>query len=140
METIRVFLVWHHPLLRDTVQAVLQQEGIILVGVAHGSRLAEADLPASPCEDQDALLENTPTPASENGQGSLLEQLHALQPDALLIEESEDGLAERLLAYLPRLCRARLVYFRMADNKVHIYHHEERSLTQIVDLIDALQG
>lgn len=32
MKPLRVFLIWKHPLLRDTVQIILEQVGYVLVG------------------------------------------------------------------------------------------------------------
>lgn len=106
MGPLRVYLIWEHQLLRDTVRMILQQESFTLVGESQGlSAIAEVD---------------------------------QLQPDVILAEEDE-SLTEHLLANLLNLNSPRLVCISLADNKLRIYHREERLLTQTADLITALQ-
>lgn len=107
MDDLRVYLVWQHPLLRDTVGAILEQVGLTLVGEAR-----------APVEVAD---------------------LHATQPDVILME-AEAGIPDHLWAYLPLNSHSRLVTLSLADNTVHIYQQEERVLTQVADLVAALQG
>lgn len=67
-----------------------------------------------------------------------LETIQALNPDVILVEE-EEGLLEQVLPYLTTLNNSRLVCINMADNKLNIYHREERMIHQTADLIAALE-
>jgi len=65
-------------------------------------------------------------------------EIFALHPDVVLVED-EGGWTEKLLEIMPRLKSTHLVSINMADNKLYIYHCEERMLNQMGDLTAALK-
>lgn len=106
LSPLRIYLIWQHPLLRDTVKAILNQETFVLVGDSQ-------ELPP-------------------------LEEIKEADPDVVLFEQG-DCQSEQLTPYLSILNRARLVCISLVDNKLFIYHREERILLQAADLVTALQ-
>ncbi len=78
------------------------------------------------------------TMVGESFGNQVLETMQSLKPDVILVEE-EEGLLEQVLPYLTTLNSGRLVCINLADNKLNIYHREERMLNQTADLIAALE-
>ena len=97
------------------------------------------------CEAVNLLLlrEGIELVGMETDSDRALAQVHALQPDVVLIES--DGKSDtHVMAALTPLAyqkdQLRLIRISLAEKELHIYHQEQRRLINMQDLVGAIRA
>jgi DNA-binding NarL/FixJ family response regulator len=105
MATQRVFVIWTHPLFLVSVRLLLNHPNIELVGASSNYAAAQ-------------------------------EELSSLQPDCVIVEEVESNLPAIEMDILKTSSWVvRLIGLNLDDNRLNVYHREQRSVVEAGDLL-----
>lgn len=105
MVTRRVFVIWTHQLFRESVRLLLNHPEVEWVGAASDHQTA-----------QDEILK--------------------LRPDIILIEEMRDDVPVEIMGILEASpWGVRVIGLSLDDNKLSMYHREQRTVRQADDLL-----
>lgn len=111
MDRLRIYLICVNRLIGEGVHMVLRREGFDLVG-----------------------LETDPHTA--------LAQVRVLNPDVVVVESKGDRTDANLIMGLASLAyekeNLRIIRISLIDEKLHIYHQEQRHMATTQDLITAI--
>lgn len=108
MSTQKVFIFWVTPLFYESICWLLKHPRIKLVG-------ASSDYATVPA----VLLQK--------------------KPDTILIEDTGRQHSEMVMEYLDTLPWAiKIILLGLMDNKLIVYHHEQRSMLQTEDLFELI--
>lgn len=112
MDRPRIFLICVNRLVFEAVRLMLSREGFELLGL-------ETDLQTG------------------------LTQVRALNPDVVLVEGNDGEEDGKLLTALARLAyekaNLRIIRLSLIDERLHIYHQEQRRLVNTQDLVAAIR-
>ena len=106
----RVFVVWTNPLFHESVRLILRHPNIQFVG-------ANSDYAAAQ------------------------EEIYLLRPDTILIEDTGIKLTSDVIEVLG-VCpwNVLVVLISLSENKFNVYHHEQRNLEKVSDLLQLILG
>ena len=105
MATQRLYVIWTHPLFLDSVRLLLNHPDIELVGTS------------SNYEDVQS-------------------ELFSLQPDFIIVEEVKSNLPAIEMDILKASSWVvRLIGLNLDDNRLNVYHREQRSVVEAGDLL-----
>ena len=108
MSTQKVFLFWVTPLFYESICWLLKHPDIKLVG-------ATSDYAAVPAD------------------------IVQKKPDTILIENTGQPNSEMIMEYLDTLPWAvKIILLGLTDNKLAVYHHEQRAMVQSDDLLQLI--
>jgi hypothetical protein len=108
MPTQKVFLFWVTPLFYESICSLLKHPKIKLVGATSNYAAIPADVVQK-------------------------------KPDTILIEDTGQHHSEMIMKYLDTLPWAvKIILLGLADNKLVVYHHEQRSMVQTEDLLQLI--
>lgn len=103
----RVFIIWSHPLSHESVRLLLNHPDVEIVGATADHLIAR-------------------------------EEITRLQPDTIIVEVEEmtKGVPTEALALLESSpCVTRVIGFSLQDNRLSVYHREERTVARAEDLL-----
>jgi len=110
VEARRVFVVWKHPIFRKSVRLLLDHPNVEWGG-------ASSDCAAAQSEIMD------------------------LQPDTILVEESEGKVSTDAMEILEASTwNVRVVSVSLADNRLSVFHREQKTVGQAKDLLHLVLG
>lgn len=105
MSTQKVFIFWVTPLFYESICMLLKRPNIILVG-------------------------------STSNYATISAEIVTKKPDTILIEDTGKHHSEMIMEYLETLPWAiKIILLGLTDNKLVVYHHEQRSMVQTEDLL-----
>lgn len=108
MSTRQVFIFWVTPLFYESMCWLLKHPDIKLVGATSNYYAAYADIVKT-------------------------------KPNTILIEDTGKHLSEMIMEYLDAFPWAiKIILLGLADNKLIVYHHEQRSMVQTEDLLQLI--
>jgi hypothetical protein len=109
MATQRVFVIWLHPIFYESVRLLLNHPAIQWVG---------------------ATSDHT----------TVKDEILNLRPDTVLIEEEVEGDFLAKIVEILEACpwNMRVVGLGLADNKLTVYHREQRVAGKVDDLLDLI--
>lgn len=108
MYTRKVFIFWVTPLFYESMCWLLKHPDIKLVGATSNYYVDYADIVKT-------------------------------KPNTILIEDTGKHLIEMVMQYLDAVPGAiKIVLLGLADNKLIVYHHEQRSMVQTEDLLQLI--
>lgn len=106
----RIFIVWTHPLGHESVRLLLNHPDVEIVG-------STADYTTA------------------------LKDIAHLQPDTVIIEEIGSGVPTKALSILEASpWVTRIIGFSLTDNKLSVYHREEKTVGRAEDLLHLIQS
>ena len=110
MSTQKVFIFWNTPLFYESISWLLKHPNIKLVGSTSNYSMAYADIARK-------------------------------MPNTILIEDTGEHHSEMIMKYLESLPWAiKIILLGLTDDKLIVYHHEQRSLVQTNDLLQLIQS
>ncbi len=110
MSDRRVFIIWTHPLGHEAVRLILNHPDVEVVGATGNQRNA-------------------------------LDEIARLHPDIVIVEEPEGGVSAKALSIIKTSPWVkRVISFNMDDNKLNVYHHEEKTVGKAEDLLRLIQS
>ena len=98
------------------------------------------------CEAVNVLLrrEGFALIGMETDPDNALDQIRALNPDIVLVEDDGANLAMNWLSSLMQLAyeqtNLRIIRLSLTDEEMHIYHQEQRKLVNTQDLVAAIRA
>jgi len=105
MAVRRVFIIWKHPIFHESVCLLLKHPEVEMIGATTN-------------------YETVPT------------ELLDLHPDTILVEEAEEmGLTEMSHILQAITWGARILTFNLSDNKLSIFHREQKTVGHYEDLL-----
>ncbi len=108
MSTQKVFIFWSTPLFYESISWLLKHPNIKLVGSTSDYSGAYADIARK-------------------------------RPNTILIEDTGKHHSEMIMEYLESLPWAiKIILLGLMDNKLIVYHHEQRSMVQTDDLLQLI--
>lgn len=106
----RIYIVWTNPLFFESVRLLLDHPEIEIIG-------------------QTASIQD------------LMKDISDLRPDTIIVEELNKGVPAEVLALLERRSHpSRIIGFSMNDNKLNLYHREERIVGKANDLLQIVNS
>ena len=110
MSAQKVFIFWVTPLFYESICALLKHPNIKLVGATSNYAAVPADIVQK-------------------------------KPDTILIEDTGQQHGVMIMEYLETLPWAiKIILLGLTDNKLVVYHHEQRSMLQTEDLLQLIQS
>jgi len=110
MSSQSVYLFWDSPLFYESVSWLLKHPDIKLVGSASNFNSASADIERK-------------------------------RPDTILIEDTGNQPGELVKKYLELFpWTLKIILLSFNDNKLNVYHHEQRTMVQIEDLLQLIRS
>lgn len=112
MVTRHVFIVWSHPLFRDTMRLLLKHPSIEIVGM--GS------------QQEDIMVEIE----------------HHKPEIIIVEETDDDTVTRNEALQILQACpwEAKVIRLSLNDNELWLYHHERRSIDSANDLLSVVQN
>lgn len=108
MSIQKVFIFWSTPLFYESISWLLKRPDIKLVGSTSNYSVACADIAVK-------------------------------KPNTILIEDTGKHHSEMIMEYLESLPWAiKIILLGLTDNKLIVYHHEQRSMVQTDDLLQLI--
>ena len=108
MSTQQVFILWFTPLFYDFIRRLLKHPDIELVGASSNYVTAHSEITKA-------------------------------KPNTILIEDAGNHLSEMVMEYLDTSPWAvKIILLGLDDNKLIVYHHEQRSMVQTEDLLQLI--
>lgn len=106
----RVFIFWKNPLFFESVRLLLNHPDIEIVG-------------------QSELI------------GGIQPAVSHLKPDTIIVEELDTGVPPEVLALLEKSSHpSRIIGFSMNDNRLNVFHREERTVGLASDLVQIISN
>ena len=108
MYTQKVFVFWATPLFYESICWLLKHPNIKLVGSTSNYAVVSSDI-------------------------------FSKKPDTILIEDTGEHHSEMIMEYLENLPWAiKIILLGLTDNKLVVFHHEQRSMVQTEDLLQLI--
>lgn len=106
----RVFIIWSHPLSHESVRRLLNHPDIEIVGATSSYSTAR-------------------------------DEITRLQPDTVIVEEMHDSTHAEVVGILESSHGVtRVIGFSLNDNKLNVYHREERLVARAEDLLSLVHS
>jgi len=106
----RVYVIWKHPIFRKSVHLLLDHPEVEWVGASSDCTQARTEIVG-------------------------------LQPDTILVEESEGKVSTDAMGILETSTwNVRVVSVSLADNRLNIFHREQKTVGQAKDLLYLVLG
>lgn len=110
MSVQKVFIFWVTPLFYESICLLLKHPDIELVGATSNYAAVPADIVQK-------------------------------KPDTILIEDTGQQHSVMIMEYLDSLTWAvKIILLGLTDNKLVVYHHEQRSMMQTEDLLQLIHS